>query len=200
MSHFSFTRTKYDSCASTKKDEENMHSFNLNVDAATQNVKMCHPSMSTINGYNGAYGIPESQIDISSDLRGQTRALTKCPQSRYNPMRNCGTCENCDTGLPCGCDHCKKTQEMTHCSNLLTPTFTRLNKPCNIFAGITIDRFDPLFENVQMNSQSLPLSGDNTRLQVKDAFEKAKEPKSSGEYNARPVECKPLNKRRSDCK
>lgn len=170
MSHFSFTRTKYDQCASNKKDAENIHAFNLNVDSSTQNVKTCHSVMSSINSYNGAYGVPQSQIDISSELRGQTRSLSKCPGSRYNPMINCTDCEKCNVGLPCGCDHCKKSQNLPACSGLLSPSFTRLNKPCNIFSGITINRFDPLIENVQENAQSLPQSGVNTRLQVKDSF------------------------------
>jgi hypothetical protein len=198
MSHFSFTRTKYDSCALNKTDKENIHQLNLNIDPSIQNVSMCHPSVTTLNSYNGAYGVPQTSIDISSELRGQKRIISRCPETRYNPMINCNNCEKCDSGIPCDCSHCKEMKSIKLCDESFNPQFTRLNKPCNIFAGINIDRFDPLCENIQMNAQSLPISGVNTRLIAKDSFEAKRETRQSGDF--RPSECKPLNKWSRQCK
>ena len=192
MSQF-FTRTKYDSCASHKVDQENDHAFSLNTDASLQKPTICHPQLSSM-GYNGAYGIPTSSksIDISSELRGQTRLITRCPESRYNPIINCTFCENCDSGLPCGCSHCKESLQRDSCEESLNPSFTRLNKACNI-AGITINRFDPLISDIQREAQSLPQSGINTRLQSKDTYSSAMRP-SINMTQVNPVQCKRISK------
>ena len=69
-------------------------------------------------------------------------------------------------------------------TNNLVPEYTRINKPCNIFSGISINRFHPLCEDLQDTNkiQSNSYIGTSTRLQVKDAFNKARQeqPKRSG--------------------
>lgn len=172
MSSPFFTRTKYDSCASNRTDLENKRAFTIQTDSNTRKVQRCHASFGRNGGLSG--GVPDSIIDVSSDLRGQTRLLTRCPESRHNPLKNCENCDNCNDGIPCGCFHCKQTKELNMCDNALVPEYTRLNKGCNL-PGLTINRFDPLCDPIQMEGQSLPIAGSNTRIAVKDQFVKAKQ-------------------------
>mgnify|MGYP001597620094 FL=1 len=66
----------------------------------------------------------------------------------------------------------KQTVEIT--TREFIPEHTRLKKACNIYSGININRFYPLFEDAQdsNNIQSNSYIGTNTRLQIKDAFKK----------------------------
>lgn len=180
-----FTRSKYDSCASNKTESENSHAFSIKTDKDTIINKRCYTPF--VSSYNRAHGVPESFIDVSSDLRGQTRLLTKCPGPRYNPIKNCPDCKNCDEGMPCGCDHCKATNasfEQCESRDLITQ-YTRSKKSCNIFSGINIDRFDPHMRTVKL-PDSVPIAGSNTRIQVKDQFKQLKSPGGVGD----PVTCK----------
>lgn len=201
MSQNFFTRTKYDSCASNKTDLENKHAFSITTDTNSLpgTGKRCFTSFNS--GYNGAHGVPKNFVDVSSELRGQTRSITRCPESRYNPVLNCSDCSNCNDGLPCGCNHCKKNNEdFLRCdSDSLNPEYTRLNKACNIFSGITIDRFDPLIRETQV-PESILIAGKNTRIQSKDQFKQIQEQKglikpSVNLSNITSVSCKKVNKR-----
>jgi hypothetical protein len=133
--------------------------------------------------HNSFNNIPSNSIDIENDLRNSTRQLSRCPESRFDPtkLENCKSCDNCNQGLPCGCYHCKDTKtqnklnETSDCDKLI-PEYTRINKPCNIFNGISINRFNPLCEDLQDTNkiQSNSYIGTNTRLQVKDTFKDKK--------------------------
>ena len=199
MSQNFFTRTKYDPCASNKTDLENKHAFSITTDSSSLPGKRCFSSFNS--GYNGAHGVPNNFVDVSSELRGQTRIITRCPGSRFNPVLNCTDCSNCSDGLPCGCDHCKKkNDDYLQCSSdNLNPQYTRLNKACNIFSGITIDRFDPLIKEVQIPESSL-IAGKNTRIQSKDQFKQIQQEKGLVKpavdiSRVNSVSCKKLNKR-----
>jgi hypothetical protein len=93
-------------------------------------------------------------------------------------MANCTDCTNCNEGLPCGCSHCVKTkiEFLKDCNDVkttfLTPEYTRVKRPCNILSGITINRFDPLCDDLQsLNKiQDNSYIGTNTRLSVRDTF------------------------------
>jgi hypothetical protein len=187
--HFSFTKSLYDECNLSKKDQESTGAFKWITDSLYEHKDSCYVTASPFM-HNQFRNIPASSIEVENDLRNQTRVLSKCPKARYDPTqsKNCKSCKNCDDGLPCGCKHCKETKEafkLADCkNNNLVPEYTRINKPCNIFSGISINRFHPLCEDLQdVNKiQSNSYIGTNTRLQVKDAFNKAKEdqPKRSG--------------------
>lgn len=158
MSHFSFSRSLYDECALKKKDEESAGPFQYMTDSqVSESTSSCFLGASPFQ-HNQLHSISSEYVDIESDLRGQTRNLSKCPEHKYNP----------NTAKP-------TSFSVKQCTdNLLVPEYTRINKPCNIFAGITINRFHPLCEDLQDAAKihDNNIIGINTRLQVKDAFKK----------------------------
>lgn len=155
MSHFSFTRASYDNCAIEKKDQESAGPFNWITDNVYESKDVCFQSTSPFM-QNPFRSIPKENIDIESDLRGHKYDISKCPTHKFNPQLAKGV----DTKL----NECK--------DNGLVPEYTRMNKSCNIFSGITINRFHPLCEDLQQLNKIHNNSyiGTNTRLQVKDAF------------------------------
>lgn len=179
--HFSFSNSLYDKCNLDKKNQESIEPFNWITDSVYENNSACFVKQSQFT-HNQFKNIPSSVIDIESDLRNQNRVLSRCPETRYDPTKflNCKDCKKCDQGLPCSCLHCQQTKQdsfIKECKdNSLVPEYTRINKSCNIFSGITINRFTPLFEDVQdLNKiQSNSYAGANTRLQIKDAYASAK--------------------------
>lgn len=159
MSYTPFTRSLYDGCALEKKNQESTDPFKWVTDASVVESKTaCFLGASPFQ-HNQFKSIPTDSIDIESDLRGQTRVLSKCPEDKFNPFTS------------------KKYQySINECKDeSLVPQYTRLNKACNIFSGITINRFSPLCDDLQdLNKiHSNTYIGTNTRLQVKDAFQKA---------------------------
>ena len=121
--------------------------------------------------HNPFKSIPATSIDIENDLRNQTRILSRCPGTRFDPTSAKNLQDNKYQSLP----DCK--------DNILVPEYTRVNRPCNILSGISINRFHPLCEDLQdMNKiQANNYIGSNTRLQVKDAFEQAKKVRGGGD-------------------
>lgn len=155
-SHFSFTRNSYDQCELEKKYQESTHPFKYTTDTiVSENNDSCFLNASPFM-HNQFRSIPRGVVDIESELRGQTRILSNCPSLKYNPHNQ----EAIDF----------KVSECT--DKGLIPEYTRVNKPCNIFAGITINRFHPLCDDLQNlnNIHSNKYIGNNTRLQVKDAY------------------------------
>lgn len=177
--YLSFTNSLYDKCNTEKKQQETTGPFNYITDNIHESKESCYVSQSPFM-HKQFQSIPINLIDIESDLRNQTRHLSRCPEARFDPTKldNCQQCDKCNQGLPCGCSHCKDAkhqQKLIDCkTDFLVPSYTRVKKPCNIFSGITINRFNPLCNDVQdLNTiQSNSYIGSNTRLQVKDAFRK----------------------------
>ena len=175
MAHFSFTNSLYDDCNLEKKKQESLAPFNWVTDPLYQNSQDVYVNASPFiqNQYKT---VPSKGIDIDTDLKNMNRPLSRCPEAKFNPVVNCKACEKCDQGLPCGCLHCQETKfqnKLNEAQNpSLVPEYTRINKPCNIFSGISINRFHPLCEDLQDSNkiQSNSYIGTNTRLQVKDAF------------------------------
>lgn len=161
MSHFSFTRNSYDKCALEKKHQESTSPFEWITDSQITESKMhCHQGKSPFM-QNPFRSIPIDRVDIESDLRGQTYSSSKCPTHKFNPELQKPyneTLKNCNTTVE------------------FSPEYTRLNKACNIFSGISINRFSPLCDDVQDFNKIHNNSyiGINTRLQVKDAFKEKK--------------------------
>lgn len=157
MSHFSFTRNLYDKCALEKKDQESTSPFEWMTDSQifTSN-NSCYQGVSPFM-QNPMNSISSDKVDIESDLRGQNYTNSRCPTHKYNPSLQ----------KP-------YTEKIRDCQNQLVPEYTRLNKACNIFSGISINRFSPLCDDIQSLEKihSNKYIGTNTRLQVKDAFEK----------------------------
>ena len=177
--HFSFTNSLYDNCNLNKKQKESTAPFNWITDSVYENKQSCHVSISPFM-HKQFNNIPSNSVDIENEITNRNRHLSRCPESRFDPTKldNCQKCEQCNHGLPCGCSHCKQTKfenKIKDCENSnLVPQYTRVNKSCNIFSGITINRFHPLCEDLQNSNkiQSNSYIGSNTRLQVKDAFKK----------------------------
>lgn len=164
-----------------------------------------------IPGVNHAHvenqGILRSQVDFESDLRRQFRPLSLCPTHKYQPhavktsrgsyqmgrigsLVNCESCENCNLGLPCGCQHCKANLQAIAgdenpqpgmnpnavnrkmCKNQVIPEQTRkFGKACNL-PGVFINRFEPLCDDLQNlhTIHSNNYIGSDTRNLVKDAY------------------------------
>lgn len=158
MSHFSFTRSSYDECAITKKNSESAGPFQWVTDkSVVESKESCFLGAAPFM-HNPYRSVPVNSIDIESDLRGQTRLLSKCIDDKHDPNK------------------IKPVDyQIKECTDLrLVPEYTRMNKSCNIFSGITINRFHPLCEDLQQPSKiaSNNIIGKNTRLQVKDAIKK----------------------------
>jgi len=160
MSHFSFTRASYDKCALEQKNKESTEPFEWVTDKSiTESKDVCFQSTSPFM-QNPYKSVPSKIVDIESELRGNSYNLSKCPEHKYNPNN-------------------KKQveQPLNECvDNGLIPEYTRLNKSCNVFSGVTINRFHTLYENVQEINKIHNNSyiGINTRLHVKDAYKSKK--------------------------
>lgn len=160
MSHFSFTRNLYDDCSLEKKNQESAGPFNWVTDkSVVESQQSCFQATSPF-AHNPFKSIPMSSVDIESDLRGQKLKSSRCPIHKYNPNNQKpfeNVLNNCTT-------------------NGLVPEYTRLNKSCNIFSGITINRFNPLCEDLtDINKiHSNNYIGENSRLIIKDAFKNKK--------------------------
>jgi hypothetical protein len=163
MSHFSFTRSAYDNCAIEKKDQESTAPFNWVTDnTIAESKNVCFESTSPFM-QNPFRSVPSSAIDVESDLRGQKFSMSKCPTHKFNPEK----AEKINTNI----NECK--------DNGLIPQYTRINKSCNIFSGININRFHPLCEDLQQVNKihNNSFIGKNTRLEIKDAFKDKQETK-----------------------
>jgi hypothetical protein len=156
MSHFSFSRSLYDECSLAKKDSESKGPFQWVTDKyVKESDESCFQASAPFK-HNPINGVPESHLDIESDLRGQTRPLSRCPAAKYDPTQKQAVIA--------------KLKECV--SDKLVPEYTRINKPCNIFSGMSVNRFHPLCDDLQanVNIPSNSIFGKNTRLQVKDTY------------------------------
>jgi len=174
--HFSFTKSLYDDCNLAKKEQESTGPYQYMMDPVRESNESCWQNQSPFM-HTHFNSIPVGHVDIESELRNQTRRLSKCPQARFDPTKldNCRSCKKCNQGLPCDCKHCRETKyenSLKDCSSGLIPSYTRTNRSCNVLSGVTIDRFENLSENPQdmKKIQSNNYIGTNTRLEVKDAF------------------------------
>lgn len=173
--HFSFTNSLYDECNLEKKQQESTAPFKWITDSVYEHPENCDINASPFM-HNQFKSIPAAAVDIENDLRNQTRVLSRCPGTRFDPSKVVN-----DNKFTSKRENCK--------SQSLVPEYTRINKPCNIFSGISINRFHPLCEDLQDTNkiQSNSYIGTNTRLQVKDAFNKAKEESNTKRSGAVPL-------------
>jgi hypothetical protein len=155
MSHFSFTRNIYDSCASGQKTQESQASFEYATDSSiVESQAACFVGSAPFQ-QNPFRSVPTHNIDAESELRGQNYNLTRCASEMFQPGAK-----------PI------QTVTLNECKDdKLVPQYTRNNKACNL-SGITINRFHPLCDDLQDLSKihNNTVIGSNTRLQIKDAF------------------------------
>ena len=164
FAHFSFTRSAYDSCELQTQLKQSTKPFELQTDKeVTESKDVCYEATSPFM-HNPFRSIPSSNVDAESNLRGQTRPLSRCPEKKYNP----NTEKNVDYKMAKDCS-----------TQYLVPEYTRNNKSCDKLSGISINRFHPLCEDVQeigkIHSNNYFVI--NTRLRVKDAFAEKKNKK-----------------------
>lgn len=155
MSHFSFTRTSADQCALNQEFAQSTDPYKYMTANIKENNTSCLLNQSPFM-HNHFNSIPGSIVDYESDLKGQTRLNSKCIAPKFNP--------NTQSPVDFSWRVCEDTR--------LVPEYTRVDKPCNLFAGISINRFHPLCENPQDNNKihSNQYIGMNSRNVVKDSF------------------------------
>jgi hypothetical protein len=184
-SYKSLTRGIYDDCAYKRQLHESTSPLLYQINpVAYESCSKCHMAypgfIGNMGGAAGGFGIGPDRVDVDSDLRGQTRLLTKCPSHKYNPhsYSYCSACTNCNLGLPCGCQHCK-TRDVSHLNDCrpgiipLESLDTRSFDGCNDLNGIYIDRFDHICANPQDPDKIFFYPGnrrlgDNTQLDMRD--------------------------------
>lgn len=170
------TRSLYDTLAIAQKDRQSTGPFAwITANFQKDSPDACFVERSSV--FMSKQYLPADQIDTESDLRNNSRPSSRIISTKAytGPTSDtCKACKNCNTGLPCGCDHCKEKKNIKNCSgDTHVPTYTRLNKPCKVTSGININRFSYLCEDLQDVSKisSNDVIGTNTRLAVKDQFQ-----------------------------
>lgn len=168
------TRNISDDCAYKQRLHESTSPLLYNINPiAYESCTKCHMAYPGFIGALGGqgFGIGPDRVDIDSDLRGQTRLLTNCPTHKYNPYsyKYCGACQNCNQGLPCGCNHCKTVDisGLKDCRPGIIPIEsldTRAFDACNPARDAYIDRFDYLCANPQSVSRIFYTPSEKTRL------------------------------------
>ena len=105
----SFNRIMYDNCAynSNIKQSKAPNNYML-YPGKYYNNKQCRNELGLVGG-SGVSLFPGNLVDLESDLRGQSRALSGCPEKQYQPR--CNYCRGCTSGLPCGCIDCQEEME-----------------------------------------------------------------------------------------
>lgn len=157
--HHSFTRSAYDECELKKTISESKAQFEWATDSnVVESKESCFEATAPFM-HNPFKSIPRESIDIESELRGQTRNLSRCPEYKFDPSKF----------KPINIDlkECKDT--------ILVPEYTRINRSCNVLSGISINRFNPLCEDMLVNIHNNSYVGSNTRLEIKDAYTKKRE-------------------------
>jgi len=84
----SFNRTKYDNCSYKVdlKSSVDTLSYILSPYRYENNNKCMH-QLGLVGGTSVSH-IKGNLVDLDSELRGQTRILTRCPTSKYTPSEN----------------------------------------------------------------------------------------------------------------
>lgn len=159
MSHFSFTRLSSDKCATEKRLQESEGPYKWTTDRSVkESEKSCFMPQSPYM-QNSFHSVPDKFVDYESELRGQNDILSKCPEEKHKMS---------ETPLSWKLRQCKDEE--------LKPQYTRTKKSCNILSGVSINRFDPLTENLQKIEKihKNTYIGRNTRIETKDTYKNAR--------------------------
>jgi len=157
--HHSFTRSSYDECELRKKITESKAPFEWRTDSnVVESKEVCFQASSPFmqNPFNS---IPQDSVDIESELKGQTRNLSRCPEFKFDPTKF--------KPINIKLNECK--------DNRLVPEYTRENRSCNVLSGISINRFNPLCDDLLINIHHNDFIGRNTRLELKDTHTKKRD-------------------------
>jgi hypothetical protein len=105
----SFNRTLYDPLAAQQVNQDNISTLTYTLyPGKFQNQRPCRMALGIVGGNNVSIDYT-NMVDIESDLRGQTRKITRAVNGQYAP--SCDLCYNCMSGLPCGCEKCQKPKK-----------------------------------------------------------------------------------------
>jgi len=108
----SFSRLSYDCCAYKKniKQSEEPGFYQL-YKGKYYNDNECRIQFGVIGGNEVSLKL-SNLVDLESDLKGQTRVNTHCPQNKYFPM-----CKQPSTnGLPSGKNDCNNSDHLKTCN------------------------------------------------------------------------------------
>lgn len=101
----SSNRLIYDTCAYKKELDQSVGPLNYTLyPGKYQNCSKCRIELGTVGGNNVSL-FSGNLVDLESDLRGQTRPASLCPNKRYQP--GCDSCPTNNSGIPCGDVKCQ---------------------------------------------------------------------------------------------
>ena len=180
------TRGIYDQCAYNHRLMESTSPLGYQINPiAYESCHKCHQAYPGFVGHLGGvgFGIGPDRVDMESDIRGQTRLLSRCPSKKYDPTKykNCNTYEKFEGGLPCG-DNKVNVNDMSYmpdCTPGILPTESldsRNFNGCSDLNGIFINRFDHVCANPQDPNRVFFYKntnrrlGEETRLDMKDRY------------------------------
>lgn len=84
----SFNRLKYDTCEYQQELKQSVGTLSYVMSTLPfENCQPCRHELGLVGG-NAVSGIKGNMVDLESDLRGQTRILTKCPTRKYTPSND----------------------------------------------------------------------------------------------------------------
>ncbi|MHB1953425.1 MAG: hypothetical protein ACYCOU_06710 [Sulfobacillus sp.] len=114
--YMSFNRSIYDACAVRRHrlDNKEMFAYAMNPEKY-HNYNDCRVGFGLLGGNNISM-YKGSLVDLESELRNQTRALSRCPEKKFLPNR-CGA----SGGLPPAIGKCQPDNH----ENLPTCKFSR---------------------------------------------------------------------------
>lgn len=155
--HFSFTRNRYDNCATDKSLKQSTDPFNI---ITQQGIKEHETNCNLDNSpfmHENFYNIPAKFVEVEDELFCKTQKLSKCPDGPKT----------------------MKTEFLPQCTkqiqNNMSSVYSRIDKPASVYDTIITNHFPPLDDIQHLNMiHSNNYIGVNTRLQVKDAYTKNK--------------------------
>ena len=84
----SFNRTKYDTCNYTQDLQENVNTLSYILSPLRhENENKCRHQLGFLGGTNVSH-IKGDIVDLESELRGQTRIISKCGTNYYIPTND----------------------------------------------------------------------------------------------------------------
>ena len=107
----SFNRNMYDDCANKKYLTQSKYPGNYMLFGGKfYNEKQCRIPKGIVGG-NEVSLSRNNLVDLESDLRGQTRRLSDCPENKYQP-----NCDRLSSVLPQGSTNChEQLQDKQEC-------------------------------------------------------------------------------------
>lgn len=101
----SSNRLIYDTCAYKKSLDESVSPLNYTLyPGKFENCSKCRIEFGVVGGNNVSL-FSGNLVDLESDLRGQTRPASLCPNKKYQPK--CNSCPTNNSGIPCGDINCQ---------------------------------------------------------------------------------------------